>query len=140
MDQHYFINQNKRHRVSFYVSLLLLMAVILAIFSFSGRWELARLETSKTMLTSSTIILFHVAIFILAAVALAVSRSKSVFYLALGYLLILGADLILDFGVFSQTLGIGSIFETFWFLGELLVLLAFINFKKTEEYKKSPLL
>lgn len=129
--------KNKPRRFWLYVSLLFLVAIMLAIFSFSGQWKLAQFATSKMMLTKTIIVLFHITIFILAAVALVLSKSKSVGYLALGYLLILGADLILDFGVFSQALGVGSIFETVWFLGELFVVWAFINFKRTGEYKKA---
>ena len=138
MAKYYLSGKAETHKLSIYLPALLTIATILLMPVLSYSWKLQETLISKTWVTQLIIISLHIIIFILAAISLSIAKSKSLFILSLGYVLILGADLILDFGIFSQTIGNSSLFETSWFAGELLVLYSFVTFKRNREYKKSP--
>lgn len=124
---------NPKSRV-YKIIIFSLIAIIIATVFF---WKIDQTSLfSIIKYFEAYVMSFHLIIFILAMFCLAVCKSKGLFYLSLGYLIIVGADSIMEFGFMSQHLGTGSIFDTSWFLGLLLVLYGLVNFKKSGDYKK----
>ena len=117
------------------------VSILVVIFLSVFLWKYNQTDLSLVnKYFESYITSFYIINFVLAMLCLAVCKNKSLFYLSLGYMMIVGADLIMEFGFMSQYLGTGSMFDTIWFLGLLFVFYGFWNFKKNDEYKLSPAL
>lgn len=82
------------------------------------------------------ITIFYLINFILAMFCLSLCKKKSLFYLSLGYMIIIGADMIMELGFLSQHLGNGSFFDTSWVLGLLFMLYGFFCIKKDNDHKQ----
>lgn len=119
------------------------MAIIVGtlILSFLGvlAWKTNNTILSTDRYFETHVTTFYITNFTLAILSLVVCKSRSLFYLALGYLIIIGADLIMAFGFMSQKFGIGSLFDTVWFLGLIIMLHGILSFKKTGDYQLEPL-
>ena len=76
--------------------------------------------------------------FSIAAICLAISRNRGVFFISLGFLIACGSDLIIDYGIFSQKYGIGSMIETLWVLFYLFLIYGAVNLKQTGAYLNEP--
>ena len=82
--------------------------------------------------------LLQIASFATALLCLAVTRSKGLFYIALGYLIIIAVDITMNFGIFAQSYGTRSFVEKFWILGVWLRVYGLVHFKKENAFKLSP--
>ena len=82
--------------------------------------------------------LLQIAGFVAAILCLAITKNRGIFYLAVAYLVELTGDVILNFGIFAQSYGMGSFVETFWILGLLLRVYGLANFKREKSFKFSP--
>lgn len=129
-----------RLKLKNYSPIIAVICLILLMFVWLYGWKFNFAESAlfskiyKIYITS-----FYVINFVIAALCLASCRNRAIYYLALGYLIIVGADLILDFGFMAQSFGIGSLLDTnVWFLGILFMFYGFLEFKKTGDYKLSP--
>lgn len=122
-----------------YAPMVIVACLILLMFIWIYGWKFNFSETAllskvfKIYITS-----FYIINFTIASLCLATCKNRAIFYLSLGYIIIVGADLILDFDFMSQTYGIGSLFDTIWFLGTLFMLYGFLDFKKSLDYKLNP--
>lgn len=119
--------------IIFVVSLMLLMFIWIYGWKFNFKEAAMFSKVYKIYITS-----FYIVNFTIAALCLAACRTRSIFYLALGYIIIVGTDLIMDFGFMSQGFGIGSLLDNVWFLGILFMLYGLLDFKKTKDYKLNP--
>jgi hypothetical protein len=78
----------------------------------------------------------HLITFVIAALCLTIANNKGVFYLAVGYLVGIASDLVMDLGLLGQTFGINSILETSWIFTLLFMGYGLLSLNKSESYKK----
>jgi hypothetical protein len=134
-----FSSQVTGHKTRTYATLTLTLGVVLAFLVWIFGWNAHYAELSlggrifKLFVTS-----FYLVNFTLAILCLATSKKRSLFYLSLGYLIIMSADLIMKLAGSSQLYGIGTM-DTFFILGLIFMLYGFWNFKKSGDHKLSPL-
>ncbi|MCK4609129.1 MAG: HAMP domain-containing histidine kinase, partial [Gammaproteobacteria bacterium] len=82
--------------------------------------------------------IFTVGGFVVALLCLATAKHRGIFYLAFGYLILVTADLMMDFNVFQQGFGVSSFFETAWSLSYILFIYGLLTLKKTDAHKDLP--
>jgi hypothetical protein len=134
----YIFSVHSKSKYKNYSLVAVVVGLVLASFLAVFMWKGSHAELSSSKYFEIYVTSFYVINFILATLCLAVCKSRGLFYLSLGYLVIIGADLVMAFGFMSQHLGTGSIFDTSWFLGLLLVLYGMLSFKKSGDYKFAP--
>ena len=82
--------------------------------------------------------LLQIVSFLAAILCLAITKKKGIFYLALSYLIITAVNMVMNFGIFTQSYGTGSFVEIFWRLGLLLRIYALATVKKEGSFALSP--
>ena len=75
------------------------------------------------------------ACFIIVLFCLGLAKNKGVFYLSLGYLLDVVANLVMNANLFSQLYNTTSFAETLWFLDSVLLVYGLIYLKQNNGYK-----
>lgn len=134
----YIFPNNSKSKYKNYIGFMVITGIILLSFLGMFMWKINHAELSASKCFEIYITSFYITNFILAMLCLAICKSKSLFYLALGYLVIVGADLIMVFGFLSQNFGMGSLFDTSWVLGLLLMLYGVLSFKRSGDHKLVP--
>lgn len=128
----------KRYKLSSYLLLIIPFIVFGLIAFLVLQTKIALLKTSLGWVFDILPTTLYLINFILAMLCLASSKSKSLFYFALGYLIIIASDIIMVFHIFHQDYRAGSILETGWVLGVLLMIYGLISFIRTKEYTTPP--
>ena len=109
-------------------------------FLIFGAFNLQNWSEGRFLLSSYDLIqaFLQIISFSVAILCLSITKNKGIFYIAISCLLITAVDTVLNFGIFSQSYGTGSILEIFWILGCLLSVYGLVSFKKEGAFKSSP--
>lgn len=81
--------------------------------------------------------ILELSVIVIALFCLALAKHRSIFNLSLSYLIILPGTFLMNFHLFSGTLGAGAFMETTWSLGFALIIYSFYIFKKTSGHLES---
>ncbi|CAL7959895.1 membrane hypothetical protein [Gammaproteobacteria bacterium] len=135
----YSFSGGSKSKYKTYGMVVLIIGIILSSFLSAFAWKNNHAELSSSKCFEIYITSFYVANFTLAMLCLNICKKRSLFYLSLGYLVIVGADLIMAIGFMSQNFGTGSLFDTNRVLGLLLMLYGFLHFKKDGDYNFTPM-
>lgn len=129
---------NAKKSINIYIPVILAIAILFGISFYVIKWHpsnapitMGTWSTSVYALAEKTLEIVFV---IIAALCVATAKNKRIFYFALGFSILLATDVILVFGFFSQEYGIGSAFESGYFLGYLLILYGLILLYKSKDF------
>lgn len=112
--------------IPFIISAVLIVAIFIGcidwkinIFSLNGIYQVF-----DTVLESLCVALI--------SLCLVTIRSRPLFYISLGFLIVISTDFLIRINVIEQTLTQNSLFEASWVIGLLLILFGFSKFKSNE--------
>lgn len=128
----------KKRDLILYIPFVIIVIFMLWLFFVVIKLEILRYHLSAFGLFSVVYAVLGFASFIMAMLCLATAKHKGILYLALGFLINKTGGLLMFFGSFTQKLGTGSILETLWVLGFVLMIYGFMSFKKSKTYNNSP--
>lgn len=135
-----FSAQSTGYKTRTYAILTLVLGVIVLIMALTFGWSTADYAALSLggRIFKQFLTMFYFINFTLAMLCLAISKRRSLFYLSLGYLIIISADLVMKLGSAIQLYGIGTM-DTFFVLGLVFMLYGFWNFKKYNDHKVAPI-
>lgn len=131
-------NKTSLKKFNIYAPIGIVILTILSVFYYVLKMKIWHTQNSVVEFYDATGSIFQISSFIAALLCLAISKNKAIFYISLGYLIAMIADIVLNFDIFSKSYGMGSIFESLWFVKEIVISYGFIIFLRTGTYKASP--
>lgn len=126
---------HERRFVFLCIPVTVIMLVVFFVYIFTVQWNPSKFTLIGFYDGLGEI--FELFGFVAAALCLVTARNWGIKYIALGYAIIIAAGFIADFKLFSQAYGSGSIIETLWVLGPIVVINGLFIIKNSELYLHS---
>jgi len=118
---------------------LITFVIIFLIFAFNSHVSLKNLSNMNFNQTYSFIeLLLQLCGFLSALFCFICAKNRGIFYLAFSFIIIIGADLLMNLSFFAQTFGVKSIVEIGWILGVFFRIYGLYTIKKTKVYDALP--
>lgn len=123
-----------RSQFIFYIPIILIAILLIAISTYGIQWNS---NSSSVVATFYNIVerVLEILVIVAAFFCIAASRNEGFSYVSIGFFISIATELVLAFGVTSQNYGVGSVIESGWVLGELLILYGVILLYKTGSFK-----
>lgn len=119
--------------INFYIPVVLIAALLLAVFFYGVRWDNVPSVTLTFYGFAEKIL--EIAFIVVLFFCITTSKNKGFSYLAVGFFVSTITETILSIGINSQNYGTGSIVESGWVMGKLLMLSGVVILAKSKSFK-----